>query len=416
MPKKLIAFAVLFFVFTSSAEAYSVLTHEAIVDATWDSAIQPMLLKKYPDATDQQLNDARAYVYGGAIMPDMGYYPFGNKFFTDLVHYVRSGDFIIALFDQAQDLNEYAFAVGALCHYNADRYGHSIGVNCSAPLIYPDVRAKYGDIVTYAQDKTSHIRTEFGFDVLQTARGNYLPTAYHNFIGFQIAKPVLERAFCETYGLDISDVFGNFSLSVSTFRFAVKDLFPEITKAAWSSKKSDIRKTNPSATSRSYIYRMKRSSYYKEFGRKRTKPGFFASILAIIIKISPKIGPLKALKFKSPGPDAEKLFIKSFDTVVVHYSGDVYQLKENELVLANIDYDTGNKTAPGEYSLTDKTYEELVIRLKEKNFNFLNAALKKNILAFYDDYPSSVNGSSTDENDQKKFKEALESLKNVQVQ
>src|ERR1041385_3974119 len=184
-----------FLVLPRGSKAYSVLTHEAIVDASWDSSIQPLLLKKYPRATQDDLNDARAYVYGGAIMPDMGYYPFGNKFFTNLVHYVRSGDFVTALLDESQDLNEYAFAVGALCHYNADKYGHSIGVNRSAPLIYPDIKAKYGDVVTYAEDKTSHIRTEFGFDVLQTARGNYLPTAYHNFIGFEIAKPVLERAF-----------------------------------------------------------------------------------------------------------------------------------------------------------------------------------------------------------------------------
>jgi hypothetical protein len=163
-----------------------------------------------------------------------------------------------------------------------------MGVNRSAPLIYPDVKEKYGDVVTYAEDKTSHLRTEFGFDVLQTARGNYLTTSYHNFIGFEIAKPVLQRAFMKIYGLDIDDVFGNFSLSVSTFRFAVKDLFPEITKAAWASKKSDIKQTNPASTRRSYIYKMKSSAYKKEFGKERNKPGFFAGILGFVIKISPR--------------------------------------------------------------------------------------------------------------------------------
>ena len=400
----------------ATTKAYSVLTHEAIVDASWEKSIQPLLLKKYPGATADELNDARAYVYGGAIMPDMGYYPFGNKFFTDLVHYVRSGDFVTALLEESQDLNEYAFAVGALCHYNADKYGHMIGVNRSAPLIYPDVKEKYGDVVTYAEDKTSHLRTEFGFDVLQTARGNYLPTSYHNFIGFEIAKPVLQRAFMKVYGLDIDDVFGNFSLSVSTFRFAVKDLFPEITKAAWASKKSDIKKTNPASTRRSYIYKMRTSAYNKQFGKERTKPGFFAGILGFVIKISPKIGPLKAMKFKPPTPDAEKLFTESFDTVIVHYSGSLHQLDADDFFFTNIDFDTGSKTALGEYPLTDKTYEELVIRLKEKNFSHLNTPLKENILTFYSSNDASTSPTGTDGQDKQKFDEALASLKNAQTQ
>jgi hypothetical protein len=348
---------VLLFIFTPLAgKAYSVLTHEAIIDASWDNAIEPLLKIKYPDSTDEALNNARAYAYGGAIIPDMGYYPFGSVFFTDLVHYVRSGDFVNALLDEASDINEYAFAIGALCHYNADRYGHSIGINRSAPLIYPEIKLKYGNVVTYAQDHTSHIRTEFGFDVLQTARGNYASNKYHNFIGFQVSRPVLERAFLKIYGLDINEVFGSLSLSISTFRWSVKSLFPELTKAAWSTKKSEILKTAPTITRRSYIYRINRVAYNKEFGRERQRPGFFAGILAVIIKVSPKIGPLKALKFKVPGPDAEKLFIQSFDTVIVHYSGDMKHLNPGNLILLNIDFDTGNKKRIGEYKLTDKTY------------------------------------------------------------
>src|ERR1044071_2029144 len=158
-----------------AVNAYSVLTHEAIIDASWDRAIQPLLQKKFPDATDEALKDARAYAYGGAIIPDMGYYPFGSVLFTNLIHYVRSGDFIDTLFSEAEDLNEYAFAVGVLCHYNADSYGHALGVNVAVPLVYPDMKAKYGSVVTYAEDHLSHIRTEFGFDVVQTAHGNYAP-------------------------------------------------------------------------------------------------------------------------------------------------------------------------------------------------------------------------------------------------
>jgi hypothetical protein len=399
-----------------TGKAYSVLTHEAIIDASWESSIQPLLKLKYPGATEDQLKHARAYAYGGAIVPDMGYYPFGSIFFTSLVHYVRSGDFVIALLDEAQDINEYAFAIGVLCHYNADDYGHALGINVSVPLVYPEIKAKYGNVVTYAQDHASHIRTEFGFDVLQTARGNYAPEDYHDFIGFEISRPVLERAFLKTYGLNINDVFGNLSLSISTFRWSVKNLFPEITKSAWASKKSEIIKSNPVATGRTYIYRINRVAYIKEFGRQRTRPGFFAGVLAVIIKISPKIGPLKALKFKVPGAGAEKLFTQSFDTVVVRYSGDINHLDFEKLNLVNIDFDTGNKTAIGEYELTDKAYEELLLKLKEAKFNSLNAGLKKNIIDFYGTFPLTANVDDKDGRQKKKINEALEELRVVPAQ
>lgn len=86
----------------------------------------PTLLKRFPNASPDKLLQAHAYVYGGAIIQDMGYYPFGNKFFSDLTHYVRSGDFVLALIAESRDLNEYSFALGALAHYAADTSGHRL--------------------------------------------------------------------------------------------------------------------------------------------------------------------------------------------------------------------------------------------------------------------------------------------------
>src|ERR1700678_1412421 len=105
------------------APAYSVLTHEAIIDSAWPKILRPLILQRFPAATDDQLREAHAYAYGGAIIQDMGYYPFGSKFFSDLVHYTRTGDFVVALIEdagQSQDINDYAFALGALAHYAAD--------------------------------------------------------------------------------------------------------------------------------------------------------------------------------------------------------------------------------------------------------------------------------------------------------
>src|SRR5215475_14329023 len=197
----LLGLTVIFTLVQPNLYAYSVLTHEAIVDSAWKESIQPLLTQRFPRANTQQLRTARAYTYGGCIIQDMGYYPFGSRFFTDLVHYVRSGDFVINLLREAQDLNEYAFALGALAHYAADTEGHLIGINRSVPLVYPKLQQKFGSVVTYADDKTSHLRVEFSFDVLQVSRGNYAPDSYHEFIGFEVSKEVLERAFRDTYGL-----------------------------------------------------------------------------------------------------------------------------------------------------------------------------------------------------------------------
>ena len=93
---------------------YSVLSHQAIIDTTWKDSLRPLLLKRFPQATEEQLREAHAYAYGGAIIQDMGYYPHGSMFFSDLAHYVRSGDFVVALLRDSKDLNEYAFALGAM--------------------------------------------------------------------------------------------------------------------------------------------------------------------------------------------------------------------------------------------------------------------------------------------------------------
>jgi hypothetical protein len=397
-----------------SSKAYSVFAHEAIIDASWEKSILPLLKQKYPSATDADIKLARSYAYGGSLIADMGYFPFGNPYFTNLVHYVRSGDFVENLLSEAQNINEYAFAIGALSHYLTDQYGHSLGTNLAVPIVYPKIGQKFGSVVTYDEDNISHKRMEFAFDVLQTARGNYLPQSYHDFIGFNVARPVLERAFLKTYGEDINKVFGNLSLSISTFRWTIKSLFPSLTRTAWAIKKNDILKTNPTLKSRKFHYRIKRKEYYQEFGREREKPKFKEWIYSVIIQILPKIGPLKSLRFKDPGPEGEKLFIKSFDTTTVHYALALSTLQNTgHIDLANIDFDTGKVTAPGEYGLADQTYSLMVIELQDEKFNSLTAPLKDNILNFYSkaDTTTKSNENKRDKIDWKKTYLALQQIR-----
>jgi hypothetical protein len=366
-----------------STKAYSVLTHEALIDASWEKSIKPLLKFKYPAATNDDLKKAHAYAYGGCLIADMGYFPFGNVYFTNLSHYVRSGDFVEALISESQNLDEYAFALGALCHYMGDKYGHSLATNVTVPIIYPKIGQKFGKVVTYEEDHTSHSRVEISFDVLEIAKGNYASQDYHDLIGFEVARPVLERAFLKTYGQDINSVFGDLGLVIGTYRWSVKSLLPTVTRTAWVIKKRDIKKQNPSANAHSFHYKMSKKEFNKEFGAARQRPGFKAEVLSFLIRIIPKIGPFKALRFRDVGPEGEKRLIRSFDTTLVHYNDALAKLYNSKVTLPDVDYDTGNLTVIGEYGLADKTYGDLMDKLSDTKYNNLTAPLKQNIITFY---------------------------------
>ncbi len=364
------------------AAAYSVLTHEALIDRSWEREIKPLLLSRYPGSTEEQLKEARAYAYGGAIIQDMGYYPFGSKFFSNLAHYTRSGDFVAALLHDAQNLDDYAFALGALAHYAADNDGHPQAVNRAVPLLYPKLRAKIGDNITYEDNPSAHLKTEFAFDIVEVARGKYKSESYHDFIGFKVSKPLLEKAFSDTYSIELKDQFHSIDLALGTYRYTVAQAIPEMTAAAWSTKKADIQKLEAGMTRRKFVYRMNSAAYHKEWNEQYKKPGFGARFLALIFRLIPKVGPLKALGFKVPTPETEKLFEASFDDTMKRYHALLIEVKENHLHLVNDNFDTGKPTKLGDYRMADETYAELLEHL-EKSKSQVSPALRANILEFY---------------------------------
>jgi hypothetical protein len=367
----------------SPVRAFSILAHEAIIDAEWVGHIQPLLLKKYPSATAADLKQAYAYTYGGSLVADMGYMPFGSPYFTNLLHYVRSGDFVMTLVNEAKTLDEYAFALGAISHYMADKYGHSLATNLSVAVDYPELKKKFGDVVTYDDDHTSHSRIEFAFDVIQTVKGNYASVAYHNFIGFEIATPVLQRAFLKIYGQKLSTVYPNFESSIASFRWGVRDLFPELARVAWRSDKAGITTSHKNVTRKNFSYRMPQNAFNKQQGTAYAHTGFVARSLARIIERLPKVGPLKKMGFKYPGVTCEEMFLRSMDSIMVNYDAALAQVSEDRLALTNIDYDTGKPAALNEYTLADVTYNEWVAKLQTDKEVVITPSLLQNILAFY---------------------------------
>jgi hypothetical protein len=373
----------------SSSSAYSVLTHEEIVDLLWTDQIRPLLLKQYPGLTEDQITEAHAYAYGGAVIQDLGYYPFGSREFSDLVHYVRSGDFVRQLLIESQDVNEYAFALGALSHYASDIAGHP-AVNQSVAIQYPKLRAKYGKSVRYAQDKTAHLKTEFGFDTVQVAKNRYASQQYHDFIGFQVSKSLLERVFPVVYGLELKDVLAHEDMAVGSYRFAVSRLIPQMTKVALQTHKKDLMRETPNFAKRKFLYRLSRSNYEKEWGKDYVKPGVGTRILSTLLRYMPKIGPFKGLAFNNPTPQTEDLYIKSINTTVDQYRAFLEEVRTDTLVLANCDFDTGQPTKAAEYSLTDVTYAKLLARLADHKFDRASPELRDNILQFYADLSAPI--------------------------
>lgn len=359
------------------------MTHEAVIDASWDKSLKPAILKRYPGLSDADLRVAHSYAYGGSLMADIGYSPFGSTYFTNLVHYVRSGDFVNSLISESGNANEFAYALGALCHYMADRYGHSIGTNVVVPMTYPKVKDKYGDVATYEEDHISHSRVEIAFDVLQVARGNYASQAYHDFVGFNVAVPVLKRAFLHTYGEDLNVVFPNIKRSVNNYRWAINSLMPTVTRSAWVLKKGDIMKSSPGMTARKFHYRMGRKKYFAEFGRDRDRVKFKEQLLAFFLRIVPKVGPFEVFKFREVNKQGEALFIKSFDDVTKHYEEALAVLDYKKPHLPNVDFDTGKLTIYGEYQLADQTYDDMLDQLEKCKFAALTRPLKDNITSFY---------------------------------
>jgi hypothetical protein len=359
-----------------------VLTHEFIIDALWKEQITPVLLSKFPDTTPDELKEAHAYAYGGSVIQDLGYYPFGHEYFSDLMHYVRTGDFVVNLLAEAGSVKEYAFALGALAHYSSDLRGHP-AVNRAVALTYPELAKKYGPAVTYEENHSAHLSVEFGFDVYQVAMNRFSFNDYHDFIGFEVSQALLQRAFLRTYGIPLKKAVPEENLAIGTYRHSVSKAIPRMTKVALAMR-GKTPSTESAATQQAIEYQLTKADYETDFGKHYYKPGFGYRLEAGLMKLIPPIGPARKLHYKDPSPETEKLYLESVKETISTYRAFVLELRlGRELDLKNSDEDTGAATKPGEYGLADKTYSKLLRDLARDHFACVAPELRENILAFY---------------------------------
>ncbi len=294
------------------ARPYSLLTHEQLIDLTWDTSIVPLLRSRYPGLTAQQLEHARAYAYGGCVIQDIGYYPFGDAFFSDLTHYVRTGDFVVNLFRNAGNADELAFAIGALSHYMGDTIGHAQATNVAVPVEFPKLRARYGNSVNYAQGEHQHVQTEFAFDIDQIAQHRFAPVHYLRHVGLEVPTKQLALAFYQTYGLgeDFSQGRGR-RINVRGYRFAVRNFIPRIAYAVTVLHRSHEPADSPSADLQRLQREVQQVSTKNHWDDYRKKPGIGTYTLAGFLYILPKIGPLKLVAIKGPTAQTEADYVHS---------------------------------------------------------------------------------------------------------
>lgn len=380
--QRLAALACAMVLIAHPCSAYSVLAHEAVVDSVWETHLKPLLLQKFPGATPEELKQAHAYAYGGCLAPDLGYVPFSSRTFSDLAHYARSGDFVAALIRDAQTLDEYAFALGTLAHYVADNTGHPV-VNHITGLLHSKLRAKFGNAVTYEDNPGDHIKTEFSLDVVQVSRGLYAPEAYHDFIGFQVSKPVVERAFQDTYGIELKEVFSTLDLGIGTYRFMVGRIVPGLTNAAWQTKRKEIEQLRPGVQRSKFVWALPRKQYEKTWGKQYHAPGIGSRLLAAVFTLMPKFGPFKVLAFQPVTPVEERDFLRSFDATVVEYRTLLDAVGAGSLRLPNRNLDTGNPAHTGEYRLADEVHQHLLEKLADRKFAEMKPELKQAITDFF---------------------------------
>jgi hypothetical protein len=371
-----------------AASAYSVLTHEQIIDLAWNTAIRPVLLSRYPNATPAELKEAHAYAYGGCVIQDEGYYPFGHEFFSDLTHYVRTGDFVSNLIRDSRNLDELAFALGALSHYVGDSIGHHEAINPSTAIEFPKLRAKYGAVVTYDESPHGHVRTEFAFDIDQLSKRRIAPSAYLQHVGFMVPVRLLGQAFYETYGLHLRSNFFQ-RASIRSYRWSVRTFLPDIAYAEVVLHRKSFPADTPGPEFDLYAKRLSEADFNNGWEHYRKKAGFRTHLIAGIIVILPKIGPLSDLAIRGPKAVTEVKYIASINRTVARYDLLLGRLAKNPseppreaMKIDDLDLDTGTSAIPGTYRLMDQTYAKLLNQIVAVRTP-IPGTIKRDIQAYY---------------------------------
>ncbi|WP_052732926.1 zinc dependent phospholipase C family protein [Hymenobacter terrenus] len=334
------------------AAGFALLTHQAVVDSCWARAVVPALERSYPGASAAQLREARSYAYGGAMLHDLGYFPGSAVLFSDLTHYVRPGDFVRALQEEAHDRNELAFALGALAHYVADAYGHPEAANAVTSLVFPELNSPLGSLVTYAEAPDQHSQIEFAFDVAQLEAGYYRSEEFHEAIGTRVSRQALERAFQRTYGLPLAKVLPRVGPSLAVYRLFANQLLPAAARASLYLPSHQVRQLSPTER-RDYYARINTGRFRRRTRAQANRLSLGMHALVAVVHTLPRCGVASLLAFRPLSPAALATMRCGFGEALANYQTALADLNAP---LPNLNLDTGQPIHVADYPLADSTY------------------------------------------------------------
>ena len=366
------------------------LAHQAVVDESWNNTLTAAVQRRFPDASAADLKDAHAYARGGSHLPDLGYFPLGSRLFTDLLHYVRAGDFTSRLLAEARTPQEYAFALGMLAHFEVDSIGHPEATNLAVPIIYPKLEKKFGNTATYADSPSAHLATEFRFDVLQVANQQEVPNLLEHPIEFKVPRRLLEQAFRETYGLELNDVFTSYDVALNTYRWGFRTLINEATAIAWELYRDDIESFKPGTTKKEFVQDISRADFVKQFGNAFLQPATLVRFVGFVGNLVPNVGPLKRLPYKPLPDQVKQLYFEAFRNASEKYVRTVATIHKGRLRLVNLTLDTGLPSRGGEYAPADKAYMELLQLHAKDHFVRMPKRLCTDMLSHFSDPGASL--------------------------
>ena len=188
----------------------------------------------------------------------------------------------------------------------------------------------------------------------------------------------------ETYALDLDDLLMSVNLAIGTYRKAVSTTIPELTRMAWRDHRAEIEQRSPGITEQAFVYTLPAEDYDRDFGTEYRKPGFFARLLSVLLKIVPKVGPFRPLAFEPLSAEVARLFLESTEAARERYRAALRAVRRPDFDLPDTDFDTGAAPAAGRNRLADKTYADLLHTLAKRKFADVPEPLGRHLKAFFD--------------------------------
>ena len=369
----------------ADGRAFSVTAHQGVVDQAWGLTLVPLIRQRFPNATDRELTEAHAYARGGSISPILVLSARESFVFRPAA--LRSHRrFRQPSVNWGQLSGRICVRLGMLGHYEAPAGIRKRPIFRCPSSIPSSSRntATPSPMRTHPRAPTNSIRCAAG----RSSQRN--TDLFEHSIDFKVPRDALERAFAETYGLQLNDLFDNYDIAIYTYRWGFRTIINEGTGIAWALYRKDIESNEPGVTSKEFVREISRGDFERQFGKAFLEPGYLPRFVGFLGTLVPDVGPLKRLPFK-PLPDSvQKLYFRAYRHASERYVHEVAAICANKAWLENINLDTGRADKSGEYAPADEAWVDLLELHDKSHFANVRDDLASDFRAHFRDRNASL--------------------------